>query len=184
MVVLVLVAALVGGVAYLIVADNPCNGFPFQSTVGVGLAEHYHAQLLIFINDQQVNLPVNIGEGDSGACTQPLHVHQTAPNTNVIHIESPTLRNFTLGDFFAVWKASPGVGGLKPVALSSEQLFNYTAGNGYEIRMHVNGQQSTSFGGLVLQGRMTVVLVYGRSANTQWATYQTKSAEPWPYSGY
>ena len=180
-----MVAALVGGVAYLIIASNPCNGFPFPSTqAGISLAEHYHSLLLIFVNDQQINLPVNIGEGDSGACTQPLHVHQTVPNTNVIHIESPTLQNYTLNDFLTVWKATPAIGGPKPVAMTSQQLFNYSAGNGYEIRMSVNGQKSVGFGSLVLQAHMTIVIVYGKTGGTQWEVYQAKSAQSWPYPGY
>ena len=181
----ILVAALVGGVAYLIIVSNPCNGFPFPSTSsGTVLAEHFHSLLLIFVNDQQINLPTNIGEGDSGACTQPLHVHQTQPSTNVIHIESPILQNYTLNDFLAVWKATPGMAGPKPAAITSQQLFNYTAGNGYEIRMSVNGQHSAVFGSLVLQSHMTIVIVYGKTSGTQWDVYQAKSAQPWQYSGY
>jgi hypothetical protein len=185
LIVIILIAALVGGVVYLIIASNPCNGFPFPSAPsGTVLAEHYHSLLLIFVNDQQLNLPVNIGEGDSGACTQPLHVHQTAPSTNVIHIESPTLQNYALNDFLAVWKATPGIEGPKPVVITSQQLFNYSAGNGFEVRMSVNGKPSAAFGSFVLQDHMTIVIVYGKTSGTQWDVYQAKSAQPWPYPGY
>jgi hypothetical protein len=96
-------------------SSNPaCANFPFSPINGQDLAEHYHALLLIYVNSNQVNVPVNTGEGDSGPCTQPLHVHANEPNTNVIHIESPQLRSYTVGDFFTF--------GLRPPALGAQLL--------------------------------------------------------------
>lgn len=137
--------------------------------------------LLIYVNGQQVNLPVNIGEGDSGPCTQPLHVHESSPNTNIIHIETPQERTYTLGDFFRVWAATPDIGGPTPVVLNQNQIFNYTAGNGYELRMYVNSQQSTAYNSLVLQSHMVIVIVYGTST-IDWPYYAKVSGQPWPYS--
>ncbi len=164
--------------------SNPaCANFPFPTTANQDLAEHYHALLMIFVNGQQVQLPVNIGEGDSGSCIQPLHVHQTAPNVNVIHIESPQERTYTLADFVRVWAATPNLRGPTPVVFNQNQIFNYTVGSGYELRMYVNGQQSISYGSLTLQTHTIIVIVYGNST-TDWAHYQNLSAEPWPYSSY
>lgn len=162
-------------------AGNPsCASFPFAPIGNQDLAEHYHARLLIYVNGQQVNLPVNLGEGDSGPCTQPLHVHATSPGTDVIHIESPQKRSYTLGDFFKVWAATPDIGGPTPVVFDQNQIFNDAVGNGYELRMYVNGQQSTAYGSLVLQSHMVIILVYGNSA-TDWSSYQSLSAQQWPY---
>lgn len=184
----VLIVIVIGaGWVYLSALSPPsnvaCGNFPFASINGQDLAEHYHALVLIYVNGKQVNIPVNTGEGDSGPCTQPLHVHASEPNTNVIHIESPQLRSYTVGDFFRVWAATPGIGGPAPVVLNHNQIFNYTTGNGYELRMYVNGQQSTAYDSQALQSQMTIVIVYGNSA-TNWADYQNLSAQPWPYSGY
>ena len=163
---------------------NPaCANFPFPSTVNQDLAEHYHALLMIYVNDQRIQLPDNIGEGDSGRCTQPLHVHATSPDTSVIHIESPQERTYTLGDFFRVWAATPNIGGPTPAVFSQNQIFNYTVGSGTEIRMFVNGQPSAAYGSLVLQSHMVIVIVYGNSA-TNWSQYQGISAEQWPYPQY
>ncbi|MGA8855985.1 MAG: hypothetical protein WB643_02345, partial [Candidatus Bathyarchaeia archaeon] len=140
--------------------------------------------LLIYINGQQLQLPPNIGEGDSGPCIQPLHVHTSSPDTGVIHIETPQERTYTIGDFFRVWAATPGIGGPTPAVFNQNQLFNYTVGNGYELRMYVNGEQSTVYDSLVLQGHMVIVIVYGASSTTNWTQYQGTSAEAWPYSGY
>ena len=91
---------------------------------GRELAEHYHALLWIYVNVKQVNLPLNVGEGDSGPCTQPLHVHVSDPNTDVIHVETPQERTYTLGDFFRIWAATPGIAGLAPVVFEQNRIFN------------------------------------------------------------
>ncbi len=164
-------------------ANPACANFPFQSTAGQDLAAHYHAQLQIYVNGQRVQLPDDIGEGDSGPCPQPLHVHASSPDTSVIHIESPTERTYTLGDFFKVWAATPNIGGPTPVVLNQNQLFNYTVGNGYELRVYANGQQISDYQSLTLQAHMIVVIVYGNSS-TNWSQYQSLSAQPWSYPNF
>jgi len=78
------------------------------------LAYHIHAHLAVFVNGQSRALPGGIGipgsqvvqssEGpvaNGGQCIYWLHTH--APD-GVIHIESPTQRIYTLGNFFDVWR--------------------------------------------------------------------------------
>ncbi|MGZ4231089.1 MAG: hypothetical protein ACXVVQ_06665 [Solirubrobacteraceae bacterium] len=77
------------------------------------LAYHIHAHLTVFDNGQARSIPGGIGipgskvvqttEGpvaSGGVCIYWLHTH--APD-GVIHIESPTQRIYTLGDFFDEW---------------------------------------------------------------------------------
>ncbi|HET7050329.1 MAG TPA: hypothetical protein VFI54_18840 [Solirubrobacteraceae bacterium] len=77
------------------------------------LAYHIHAHLTVFDNGQARSLPGGIGipgsqvvqttEGpvaSGGQCIYWLHTH--APD-GVIHIESPTQRIYSLGDFFDEW---------------------------------------------------------------------------------
>jgi hypothetical protein len=77
------------------------------------LAYHVHAHLLVFVNGKPRALPGGIGipgsqvEGTAqgpvaagGQCIYWLHTH--APD-GVIHIESPTQRIYTLGEFFDEW---------------------------------------------------------------------------------
>jgi hypothetical protein len=79
------------------------------------LAYHIHAHLQIFVNGTQKNIPYGIGivppyslDSSSGspfvsggAKFYYLHTHD---ETGVIHVESPTKRQYTLGNFFDVWK--------------------------------------------------------------------------------
>jgi hypothetical protein len=77
------------------------------------LAYHIHAHLTVFDKGQARSIPGGIGipgskvvqttEGpvaSGGVCIYWLHTH--APD-GVIHIESPTQRIYTLGDFFDEW---------------------------------------------------------------------------------
>jgi hypothetical protein len=77
------------------------------------LAYHIHAHLAVYANGASRTLPGGIGipgsqvvptaEGPvaaGGQCIYWLHTH--APD-GVIHVESPTKRIYTLGDFFAEW---------------------------------------------------------------------------------
>ena len=84
------------------------------------LVYHIHAHLTIFIDGTAFQVPFGIGIGpplegvrtsagafvESGTCFMWLHTHVA---DGVIHIESPELKTYTLGQFFAVWgqKLSP-----------------------------------------------------------------------------
>ena len=78
------------------VAGIPCDNLE-QTQV------HYHTAIQIVQDGIVRNIPANIGivNPTSPTCYYWLHVHPA--DTNVIHIESPKNRTFTLGDFFAVW---------------------------------------------------------------------------------
>jgi len=178
--VLTIAVALVGGIAYIVVAFNPCKNYPNPSVSGQALELHNHDLLEIYVNDKQITINDGIGGGDTGLCTQPLHNHGDHPN--VIHIESPTVTTYTVGEYFAVWAASPNVPGPTPVVFNRTQIFGNHVGNGFELRMYVNGQRSDAYDSLVLTEHQTIVIAFGSSATTSWPTYQNLSAQPWPYS--
>jgi hypothetical protein len=60
---------------------------------------HYHAFLQILNQGNTVSVPTNVGR--SSGCYYWLHMHTN--EAGIIHIESPSDRTFTLGDFFDVW---------------------------------------------------------------------------------
>ncbi len=104
------------------------------------LAYHIHAHLAIYVNGSQKTVPYGIGieqpwstqaDGssefvNSGAAFYYLHTHD---DTGVIHIESPTQKLYTLGQFFAEWN--------QPV--SSTQIGSYTGA----VTVFVNGAKYT-----------------------------------------
>jgi hypothetical protein len=77
------------------------------------LAYHIHAHLAVFVNGRVYSVPAGVGipgavtqqtpQGPvvgTGQCFYWLHTHT---DDGVIHIESPTQRIYTLGDFFDEW---------------------------------------------------------------------------------
>jgi hypothetical protein len=99
---------------------------PGQSSDGIScapleqLAFHIHAHLTVFVDGKARRLPYGIGIAQpqaqgtpqgvfvvSGACFTWLHTHAA---DGIIHIESPTQRGFTLGNFFDVWGRPLGPG--------------------------------------------------------------------------
>jgi hypothetical protein len=65
-----------------------------------GTAYHIHSHLAINDHGRALAIPDSIGRPIFGQCFYWLHTH--TPD-GIIHIESPVVRSFTLGQFFAVW---------------------------------------------------------------------------------
>jgi len=64
-----------------------------------GQVVHIHQHLDIFVNGKREPVPANIGIYDGQFLTE-LHTHDP---TGIMHVESPTKRQFDLGQFFGVW---------------------------------------------------------------------------------
>jgi hypothetical protein len=77
------------------------------------VAYHIHTHLAIYVNGTLRPVPTGIGivtpqitQGPGGPfaaaskCYYWLHTHT---NDGIVHIESPTPKTYTLGDFFAIW---------------------------------------------------------------------------------
>jgi hypothetical protein len=92
--------------------SGPMAGIQCGSTEQ--LAYHIHAHLAVYVNGQPRAVPGGIGipgsqvvqtsngpVANGGQCIYWLHTH--APD-GIIHIESPTQRIYTLGNFFGIWR--------------------------------------------------------------------------------
>jgi hypothetical protein len=67
------------------------------------LAFHIHQHLDVYANGNHVDVPPNIGfeiQGQSVTGLAFLHTHDAS---GIIHVESPTEYDYTLGQFFGVW---------------------------------------------------------------------------------
>jgi len=68
---------------------------------GQGVVFHIHAHVDIFVNGKKKPVPANVGiYNTTGGFLTELHTHDAS---GIIHIESPTRRKFSLGEFFGVW---------------------------------------------------------------------------------
>jgi hypothetical protein len=80
------------------IGSQPIHGISCDAMEGNRI--HIHQHLLILDHGTPVQVPFDVGRPASGECLYWLHTH--TPD-GVIHIESPSNRTFTLGDFFAIW---------------------------------------------------------------------------------
>jgi hypothetical protein len=60
---------------------------------------HIHTLLKVYFQGNEVTVPANIGI-QPGEGLSPLHTHDTS---GIVHIESQTKENFTVGQFFTEW---------------------------------------------------------------------------------
>jgi hypothetical protein len=114
-----------------------------------GTALHIHVHLDITANGKPVTVPAEIGIDGSAQKISPLHTHDT---TGVIHVESPTQAQFSLGQFFTEWQVSvsaTNIGGLK-------------ADDTHLFKAYVNGQPATGDpAAIILKAHDEIALVYG-----------------------
>lgn len=109
---------------------------------------HIHPTLEIVANGQKVDVPVNIGVQQT--CMSALHTH--SPD-GLIHVESPVERDYTLGDFFAVWG--------RP--FSPNEVLTYKTDATNRIRVTVNGTEVDTYENTILNEGDKIVIIYGQT---------------------
>lgn len=171
-VIVVVAAAVIGVGIFLSVQDSkhPVDKDPWadKSTRDLALTcldqeytnQHIHPVLSITIDGAKQEIPANIGiespKGDTSThdaamqnagCLNPLHTHDA---TGTIHVESPVARDYTLGDFFAVWGK----------IFSKDQIFDSKVDDTHRIRFVVDGKDNSEFGGVVLKDQEKIEIFY------------------------
>ena len=127
--------------------DNTANiGFPAVDGIACETVEHFtfhvHAHLDIFVDGLPFSVPASIGIKEN-TCLYWLHTHR---NDGIIHIESPQKHDFTLSQFFDIWKHT---GQLMPSA-------------NQEPIIYVNGNLvTTKLRDIPLNAHDEIVLLYG-----------------------
>src|SRR4051794_40903238 len=112
-------------------------GLPPQAVEGQGLHSDQH--LDIYVDGQPVQIPQGIGippgyRGDPGTTSTDfisiLHTHDTS---GVVHVEAPSVTQYTLGEFFDVWG----------VKFTPQCLGNLCETKDKTIEVFVNGKLQT-----------------------------------------
>jgi hypothetical protein len=117
-----------------------------------GQVVHIHQHLDIYVRGRHETVPANIGIDPGGHFISPMHTHDTK---GIIHVESPTVSEFGLGQFFAVWG----------VPLSETRLGGLRAGGSEQLRTWVNGRPlSADPTRIVLASHQEIVIAYGTAA--------------------
>jgi hypothetical protein len=110
---------------------------------------HIHPHLDLLVEGKDVEVPANIGIQTLKGCLHALHTHD---NSGTLHVESPVQKDFTLGDFFAVWGK----------AFTKDQILEYKADDTHKVTMTVNGKESTDFENLLLKDKDQIVISYDK----------------------
>jgi hypothetical protein len=122
-----------------------------QCNVSEQFLFHIHAHIDIFVNGQLIHIPPQIGI-IPGKCIYWMHTHDA---TGIIHIESPTKRDFTLGQFFDIWK----------MKVNNLQVFDKIF-NGKDVpSVYINGSKVPStinYRDIKLTPHAQIAIVYGR----------------------
>ena len=108
---------------------------------------HIHADLKIVIDGRERTIPANIGIRPD--CMNSIHTHD---DSGKLHVEAPEKRDFTLGDFFAVW-GEP---------FSKDQILDAKADATNSISMTVSGRDVATYEDTVLHDDDEIVITYGK----------------------
>jgi hypothetical protein len=121
-----------------------------------GQVLHVHQHLDLYVNGKHVSVPAGIGITlDRTAITQ-VHTHDTS---GVIHVESPTRRSFTLGEFFGEWG----------VWVSANRVGDEHG----KVNWWLNGKKQTGNpANLDLKAHQVIVIAIGKRPPTIRKTYQ------------
>jgi hypothetical protein len=116
---------------------------------GDTLALHNHVNVQIFVHGDPVTIPVNVGIDEATQYVASIHTHSS---DGVVHIESSTIADFTLGQFFDVWG----------VRFTPSCLGAYCNGADAKLRVYQNGQEVTvPFRDVPLDDQSVIVVTYG-----------------------
>ena len=107
---------------------------------------HIHSELTILINGEKQTIPAEIGITDG--CMNSVHTHDT---TGTIHIESPVKKDFTIGDFFAVWKKE----------FNQDQILDYKSDATHAVTITVNGVSVDTYENTIMKDDEKIVVSYG-----------------------
>jgi hypothetical protein len=192
----VLLLLLIGGGgagAYFAFNHSPtAAGRPGAPIDGISCEEemlkyHIHAHLTLYKDGKRVPVPADVGIPYSQAiggqhyCLYWLHTHDAS---GVIHIESPTQRLYTLGQFFDIWRytslwdAQGGLAGAAGLVVDSSFVNALKAAKPGEIHIFIGGKPvSTSYRDITLTKHKLITIEIGTPLKPPTTHYDFSAAE-------
>ncbi|MAK94729.1 MAG: hypothetical protein VX493_03700 [Candidatus Thermoplasmatota archaeon] len=127
----------------------------------VGISEHYHPNLKVIVDGQQLAIPENTGIDQFG-CEEGMrwiHVHDST-NTGFtkLHIETPKKYNVPVGAFFEVWEreGGPSITPDKEFDINRNGVSDWEE---YDISMNVNGESNDKFENYIMNDNDQIELI-------------------------
>jgi hypothetical protein len=114
-----------------------------------GMKIHIHQHITLLDHGNPVAIPPNVGQPMMRQCLYWIHTH--TPD-GIIHVESPTMRSFTLAEFFRIW-GQP---------LSRTKVASMKSDKGAPLKFWVNGKPYTGDPGKIqLSAHADIVIMAG-----------------------
>jgi hypothetical protein len=114
-----------------------------------GTALHTHQHLDLFVHGRHLVVPAGIGIDAAARFISPIHTHNAS---GIVHVESPQIRTFTLGQLFDVWG----------VRLTRTCLGGYCARGGDRLAVFADGRRVAGDPRVVpLAPHAEIVVAYG-----------------------
>ena len=152
------IAAIIATASYFIYSSDNTVDSRFPSIDGIPCETqeyftfHVHAHIDIFVNDQHIGIPAQVGI--TNTCLYWLHTH--TPD-GIIHIESPKEREFTVGEFLDILKSTSKISSIP----DNEPI------------IFINGNLvSTKLNDTAMNAHDEIVLVYGNVPQNMPTFYQ------------
>ena len=151
------------GTAIATLADRlKVLGLPALSQEGSVL--HIHQHLDLFVDGKRTPVPGGIGINDNSFIS-PIHTHDAS---GVIHVESPSKEQFTLGQFFAIWG----------VRFTPHALGGYRSRANRPIRFYLDGKRyAADPTRLALASHQEIAVVIGKPPSRIPASYAFPAGE-------
>jgi hypothetical protein len=111
-----------------------------------GTVMHIHQHLDLNINGTAYNVPANIGIAAS--FISPIHTHDTS---GILHVESPVVKDFKLGQFFDEWG----------ITFNDNCIADFCADDTHKLVVGVNGTAITNAKDHILAPHEEIEVWYG-----------------------
>ena len=132
-----------------------------DTTSNHALGDHVHGHISILINGTSTPLPANVGVPAAGTPSF-IHSHDAS---GIVHIHPVSGNNpdhfITVGDFFTAWRTNSGAGNNASANYSPTQIMGNVADATRDIRMYVNGVESSEFQTHIIEDGEDIVITYG-----------------------
>ena len=130
---------------YTHLADRfQASGLPQSGTESY----HIHAQLRIYVNGKQIQVPAYIGIDPQGQFLAALHTHDAS---GIVHMEADNYYPFKLGQFFDIWG----------VKFTNTQIGAYYNQGKNTLQVYVNGKKVADPMNYKMQRHDSIVVGYG-----------------------
>lgn len=131
-----------------VIADS--NDLALCVSHGGSLSLHIHPHLGIIVDGEAREIPTNIGV--TTQCLRPMHTHD---GSGVIHIESPRIRDFTLGQFFGVWGQDLSTSKVMDIDITPER----------QMKIFANQKEITTGGDTILKDHVSYIIMIGKTGD-------------------